>query len=141
MLHTHQYVEGGCEIYVGGDSNVYTFELSGGDTVAMSARIALTADFKASKASPPSPRARRYEIPVKQLSDGQPRRRPLRLLTGPGDYKLVAKYTLSDKDGGRGTELKSEPVKITVTEKSSENPKASRNVLASRDAFVLPPSG
>jgi hypothetical protein len=34
--------------------------------------------------------------------------------TGPGEYKLSAKYQLADKNGGKAAELKSEAVKITV---------------------------
>ena len=58
-----------------------------------------------------------YEIPVKQLSDGLRGAARNVYWTGPGEYKLTAKYTLADKQGNKGEELKSEPVKITVTEK------------------------
>lgn len=103
-------------IYVGGDSNVYTFELSGGDSVALNSGLAFTADFKLPKAVKLEP-GKSFDIPVKQLSDGSRGAARFVYWTGPGDYKLTAKYTLATADGGRGAELKSEPVKIAVTEK------------------------
>ena len=104
-------------IYVGGDPNVYTFELTGGDgVVTLNSGLAFTADFRLPKAVTLAP-GKAHEIPVKQLSDGLRGMSRYVYWTGPGEYKLSAKYTLSDKDGGRGKELKSEPVKITVTEK------------------------
>ncbi len=103
-------------IYVGGDSNVYTFELSGGDSLTMNSGLAFTADFKLPKAVTLAA-GKSYEIPVKQLSDGSRGAARYVYWTGTGDYKLSAKYTLASQDGGKGTELKSEPVKITVTEK------------------------
>lgn len=104
-------------IFVGGDSNVYTFELTGGDgTATLGSGLAFTADFKLPKAVTLAP-GKSHEIPVKQLADGSRGAARYVYWTGPGEYKLSAKYTLSDANGGRGTELKSEPVKITVTEK------------------------
>lgn len=104
-------------IYVGGDPNIYTFDLTGGTgAVTMNSGLAFTADFKLPKAVTLAA-GKSYEIPVKQLSDGSRGAARYVYWTGPGEYKLVAKYTLADKDGGRGTVLKSEPVKITVTEK------------------------
>ena len=58
-----------------------------------------------------------HEIPVKLLADGRRGIARLVFWTGPGEYKLSAKYTLSDAKGGKGTELTSEPVKITITDK------------------------
>jgi hypothetical protein len=104
-------------IYVGGDANQYTFELTGGDgSVALGSALAFTADFKLPKAMTLAP-GKAHEIPVKQLSDGLRGMARNVYWTGPGEYKLSAKYTLADKDGQKGAELKSEPVKITVTEK------------------------
>ncbi|MCI0702006.1 MAG: hypothetical protein L0241_13065 [Planctomycetia bacterium] len=104
-------------IYVGGDPNIYTFELTGGaGTVTMNSGLAFTADFRLPKAVTLAP-GKSYEIPVKQLSDGGRGASRYVFWTGPGDYKLAAKYTLSDKNGGKGAVLESEPVKITVTEK------------------------
>src|SRR5262249_7869670 len=104
-------------IYVGGDANIYTFELTGGaGTVNLGSALAFTADFKLPK--PVTLAAgKSYEIPLKQLSDGSRGAARYVYWTGPGDYKLSVTYTLSDKDGGKTTTLKSEPVKITVTEK------------------------
>lgn len=104
-------------IYVGGDPNIYTFELTGGaGTAALGSALAFTADFKIPKAVTLAA-GKTHEIPVKQLSDGSRGMSRNVYWTGPGDYKLSATYTLSNKDGGKGAELKSEPVKITVTEK------------------------
>ncbi len=101
-------------IYVGGDPNVYTFELTGGDgTVALNSGLAFTADFKLPK-SVTLAAGKSYDIPVKQLSDGSRGASRYVYWTGPGEYKLAATYTLSDKDGGKTTTLKSEPIKITV---------------------------
>ncbi len=101
-------------IYVGGDPNIYTFELTGGaGSVTMNSNLAFTADFRLPKAVTLAP-GKSHEIPVKQLSDGSRGASRYVYWTGPGEYKLSAKYTLADKDGGKGTELKSEPVKITV---------------------------
>lgn len=104
-------------VYVGGDTNQYTFELTGGDgTVALGSALAFTADFRLPKAVKIAA-GKTHEIPVKQLSDGMRGASRNVYWTGPGDYKLSAKYTLATEDGGKGTELTSEPVKITVAEK------------------------
>ncbi|VTR96511.1 unnamed protein product [Gemmata massiliana] len=101
-------------IYVGGDSNVFTFDLAGGPgTVAMNSGLAFTADFRLPNAVTLAA-GKSHEIPVKQLSDGSRGSSRFVYWTGPGEYKLSAKYQLSDKDGGKGAELTSEPVKITV---------------------------
>jgi hypothetical protein len=84
--------------------------------VAMNSGLAFTADFRLPKAVTLAP-GKSHEIPVKLLADGSRGMSRYVYWTGPGEYKLAAKYTLSDKDGGKGAELKSEPVKITVTEK------------------------
>lgn len=104
-------------IYVGGDANVYIFELTGGaGVVALSSELATTAEFRPSKPVTLAP-GKTHEIAVKQLSDGNRGISRYVYWTGPGEYKLSAKYTLSTRNGGTGAELKSEPVKITVTEK------------------------
>jgi hypothetical protein len=104
-------------IYVGGDSNVYTFELTGGaGVVALNNPVPFTADFKLPQAVTLAP-GKAHEIPVKTFADGKRGLSRLVFWTGPGEYKLSVKYTLADKNGGKGAELKSEPVKITVTEK------------------------
>lgn len=101
-------------IYVGGDPNVYTFDLTGGaGTVTMNSGLAFTADFRLPKAVTLAA-GKSHEIPVKQLSDGSRGASRYVFWTGPGDYKLSASYTLADKEGGKGAVLKSEPVKITV---------------------------
>ena len=104
-------------IYVGGDPNVWTFELTGGDgVVALDSALAFTADFRMPKAVALAP-GKSHEIPVKRLADGARGAARNLYWAGPGDYKLVAKYTLSDDKGGKGPVLSSEPVKITVTGK------------------------
>jgi hypothetical protein len=109
--------KGDVTIYVGGDTNVFTFDLSGGaGVVTMNSGLAFTTDFRLPKAVTLAP-GKSYEIPVKQLSDGSRGMSRFVYWTGPGEYKLSATYTLADQDGGKGAVLKSEPVKITVTEK------------------------
>ena len=104
-------------VYVGGDTNRYTFELTGGDgSVALNSGLAMTREFRLPKAVKIAA-GKTHEIPVKQLSDGMRGAARNVYWTGPGDYKLAAKYTLATEDGGKGTELTSEPVKITVAEK------------------------
>ena len=104
-------------IYVGGNPNIYTFELTGGaGVVTMRNPIAFPAIFILPKAVTLAP-GKSHEIPVKTLADGRRGLARLIFWTGPGEYKLVAKYTLSDEKGGKGLELISEPTKITVTDK------------------------
>jgi hypothetical protein len=104
-------------IYVGGDPNVYTFELTGGaGSVSMNSTGVFTTEFRLPKAVNLAA-GKSYDIPVKSLSDGNRGIARLLFWTGPGEYKLSAKYALSDKDGGKAADLTSEPVKITVTEK------------------------
>lgn len=105
-------------VYVGGDTNVYTFELTGGDgAVAMNNPVAFTADFRLPKAVTIEA-GKAHEIPVKALADGNRGFSRLVFWTGPGEYKLAAKYTLAkNADGEKGDELASEPVKIVVAEK------------------------
>jgi hypothetical protein len=104
-------------VYVGGDSNVYTFELTGGTgVVTMNSGLAFTREFRIPKAVALAP-GKSHDIPVKRLSDGNRGASRYVYWTGPGEYKLGATYTLATADGGKGATLKSEPVKITVTEK------------------------
>ncbi|MBY0459778.1 MAG: hypothetical protein K2V38_20860 [Gemmataceae bacterium] len=101
-------------IHVGGDSNVWTFELTGEAGVAALPNFApMTLEFRIPKAVTLAP-GKSHEIPVKSLADGTRGVGRFVYWTGPGEYKLSAKYQLSDKDGGKAAELKSEPVKITV---------------------------
>ncbi len=101
-------------VYVGGDTNIYTFDLSGGaGVIAMKGATAFTAEFRLPKAVKLAP-TKSHDIEVKQLSDGVRGVARLVFWTGPGEYTLVVKYTLADKDGGKGAALISEPVKITV---------------------------
>jgi hypothetical protein len=105
-------------VYVGGDTNVYTFELVGGaGAVAMNNPVAFTADFRLPKAVTIEP-GKTHEIPVKVFADGSRGFSRLVFWTGPGEYKLTAKYRLAkNADGEQGAELKSEPAKIVVAEK------------------------
>jgi hypothetical protein len=104
-------------VHVGGDPNVYTFELTGGaGEVAMGSGLAFTREFRLPKAVTLAP-GKSYDIPVNQLSDGLRGRARYVYWTGPGEYKLSATYTLADPNGGKGARLRSEPVTITVTEK------------------------
>jgi hypothetical protein len=105
-------------VFVGGDTNVYTFEVTGGaGAVAMNNPVAFTADFRLPKAVTIQA-GKTHEIPVKVLADGSRGFSRLVFFGGPGEYKLAAKYRLAkDANGEQGPELKSEPVKIVVAEK------------------------
>jgi hypothetical protein len=105
-------------VFLGGDTNVYTFELTGGTgAVAMNNPVAFTADFRLPKAVTIAA-GKTHEIPVKGFADGNRGFSRLVFWTGPGEYKLTAKYRLAkNADGEQGEELKSEPAKIVVAEK------------------------
>lgn len=104
-------------VYVGGDTNIYKFELTGGaGVVNVNNPVAFTADFRLPKAVTIEA-GKSYEIPVKGFADGQRGISRLVYWTGPGEYKLTATYILANKDGGKGAELKSEATKIVVAEK------------------------
>jgi hypothetical protein len=104
-------------VYVGGDVNEYTFELTGGaGTVSLNNPGPFSTDLKLPKAVALAS-GERFEIPVTRLSDGLRGVGRALLWTGPGEYALNAKYTLADKDGGKDAELTSAPVKLTVTNK------------------------
>lgn len=102
-------------IYVGGDTNQFTFELTGGaGAVELPNPVAFTADFKLPKAVTLAP-GKAHEIPVKVLADGMRGLSRLVFWTGPGEYKLTAKYRLAkNADGEKGDELTGAPVTITV---------------------------
>lgn len=102
-------------IYIGGDTNQFTFELTGGaGVVAMANPVAFTADFKLPKAVTLAP-GKSHEIPVKAFADGMRGFSRLVFWTGPGEYKLTAKYQLAkNQDGEKGDELKSAATTITV---------------------------
>lgn len=104
-------------VYVGGDTNVHKFELTGGaGVVTVNNPVAFTADFRLPKAVTIEP-GKTHEIPVKQFADGPRGISRLVYWTGPGEYKLTATYVLATQDGGKAAELKSEPIKIVVSEK------------------------
>lgn len=101
-------------IYVGGDANVWTFELTGGDgTAALGSGLAMTLEFRLPKEVKLAP-GKSHEIPVKVLADGARGSGRYVYWTGPGEYKLSAKYAVGLTAEGQPVELKSEPVKITV---------------------------
>lgn len=110
--------KGDVTVYIGGDTNVYTFELTGGaGAVAMGNPVAFTADFRLPKAVTIAA-GKTHEIPVKVFADGNRGLSRLVFWTGPGEYKLTAKYRLAkNQDGEPGDEIKSEPAKIVVVEK------------------------
>jgi len=107
----------GVTLFMGGDSNEYVFELTGGDgTVTMNNPIPFTTEFRSPKAVTIEA-GKTHEIPVKQLIDGNRGLARLVFWTGPGDYQLVAKYRLTDKNGLNEKVLTSEAIKIVVGEK------------------------
>lgn len=102
-------------IYIGGDTNQFTFELTGGaGVVALANPVAFTADFKLPKALTLAA-GKSHEFPVKAFADGMRGFSRLVFWTGPGEYKLTAKYQLAkNQDGEKGDELKSAATTITV---------------------------
>ena len=103
-------------IHVGGDPNVYVFEVKGPGVVTMRNPIAFTADFRLPRAVTLAP-GKSFDIPVRQLMDGMRGASRLLFFTEPGEYTLTAAYQLSDARGGKGQLLKSEPLKLKVVEK------------------------
>ena len=106
------------KVFVGGDTNVFTLELTGGaGVVTMPNPVAFTEEFRLPKAVTIEP-GKTHEIPVKLLADGHRGLSRLVYWTGPGEYKLTAKYVLAaDANGAKGPEVTSEPAKIVVAEK------------------------
>ncbi|MBA4066435.1 MAG: hypothetical protein C0501_22525 [Isosphaera sp.] len=105
-------------LFVGGDPNVFTLELAGGaGVVTMPNPVAFTEEFRAPRAVALEPGGT-YEVPVKVLADGHRGLSRLVFWTGPGEYKLTAKYVLAaDANGAKGPEVTSGPAKIVVAEK------------------------
>ena len=105
-------------VYLGGDSTAYTFELTGGaGVVALANPGPFTTELRLPKAVTIEP-GKVHEIPVTTLADGNRGISRFLFWTGPGEYQLVAKHTLTDREGSAQTgELKSEPIKIAVVEK------------------------
>ncbi len=104
-------------IYLGGTPNTWTFDMTGGTGVVnLRNPVAFPAIFRLPTAVTIEP-GKSHEIPVASLGDGRGGIARLVFWTGPGEYKLVAKYQLADAKGGKTEELKSEPVTIKVTEK------------------------
>jgi hypothetical protein len=104
-------------VYMGGDANAYTFELTGGaGVVGLKNPAPMTLELRLPKAVTIEP-GKVHEIPVAMLADGNRGISRFLFWTGPGEYQLVAKYTLSNQAGSETTELKSAPIKIMVAEK------------------------
>jgi hypothetical protein len=105
-------------VYLGGDATEYTFELTGGaGVVALKNPGPFTLELRAPKTVTIEP-GKVHEVPVKMLADGNRGISRFLFWTGPGEYQLVAKHTLTDREGHRVTgELRSEPIKIAVAEK------------------------
>jgi hypothetical protein len=103
-------------IYVEGDANVFTLELKGKGVVDVRPQLAFTADFRSPKAIKLDA-GKIYEIPVKALSDGFRGASRWLYWTEPGEYTIGATYQLATIDGGKGTLLKAEPIKVKVEEK------------------------
>lgn len=106
-------------IFVGGDPNIYVFDLKGPAVYAVSPRIAMTLEFRIPMEKKLEG-GQTYEIPVKLLADGGRGISRWLYWLDHGDYTLAASYRLSDKEGGQGAVLKSEPVKIQVVKPKKE---------------------
>ncbi len=100
-------------IYLGGDPNVYTFELKGPEVVALPNIVPMTLEFRTPK-EVTLKAGSSYEILVTKLSDGMRGVTRHVYWAAPGEYTLSVSYQLSDRDGQKTRLLKSEPIKITV---------------------------
>lgn len=101
---------------VEGDSNVVTLDVKGPSVIDIKPQLAFTADFRIGKTIKLEP-GKTYEIPVKALSDGFRGASRWIYWTEPGEYTIGATYQLGTADGGKGTLLKAEPIKVKVEEK------------------------
>lgn len=103
-------------IYVGGDSNLWTFDLKGPATFQVRPLLAFTQEFRIPKGVALEP-GKSYEIPIKQLADGHRGASRYLYWLDAGEYTLGATYQLSGAEGGKGPMLKAEPIKLKVEEK------------------------
>lgn len=106
-------------IYVGGDPNVYVFDLKGPAVFSVNPRLAMTLEFRIPMEKKLDA-GQTYEIPVKLLADGARGVSRWLYWMEYGAYTIGAAYQLSDKDGGKGQVLKAEPVKITIVQPKKE---------------------
>ena len=101
-------------VLLGGDPNVYTFEVKGPGVVKLPNLIAMTLEFRIPQAVTLGP-GKSHEIPVRQLMDGMRGVSRAIFWTEPGEYTVTATYQLSgDQDGNKGALLKSKPVAVKV---------------------------
>ena len=108
--------KGAVTIYVEGDVNVATFDLTGPGVAALATHNSFTADYRLPKEVTLEP-GKAFEIPVKALADGFRGAGRYVYYTELGEYELKASYRLGGADGGKGPVLTSESVKFKVTAK------------------------
>lgn len=101
-------------VLLGGDPNVWTFEVKGPGVVALPNLVAMTLEFRVPQAVTLGP-DKSHEIPVRQLMDGMRGISRAIWWAEPGEYTVTATYQLSsDPDGNKGPLLKSKPVTVKV---------------------------
>lgn len=101
------------EIFVNGDPNLLTLNLTGPGVVSLSPPIAMTREFRLPKLVKIEA-GKSYEMPVSKLSDGMRGVSRLHYFTAPGEYELKATYQLTDSNGQKSELLQSNSVKFTV---------------------------
>jgi hypothetical protein len=104
-------------VYVNGTANTHTFDLTGGAGVVTLKNTAAMPQFIRLPTAVTIEPGKSHEMPITTLADGRRGNARLIYWTGPGEYTLVAKYTLVDQKGIKQSELESEPITISVTAK------------------------
>ncbi len=104
-------------VYVNGTANIYTLDLTGGGGVVCLENTVIMPNYIRQPTAVSIEPGKSHEIPIGSLADGRRENARLIYWTGPGEYKLAAKFILLDQKGGKLGELKSEPIKINVVEK------------------------
>jgi hypothetical protein len=103
-------------INVEGDNNVVTLEVKGPGVIDLRPLVGFTADFRLPKAIKLEA-GKTHEIAIRALSDGFRGASRWIYWTEPGEYTIGATYQLATIQGGKGTLLKAEPIKVKVEEK------------------------
>lgn len=101
------------DIFVQGDSNLMTLEVTGPGVIAISPPRPMTLEFRLPK-QVTIEAGKTFEIPVKQLSDGMRGISRSIYFTTPGDFEIKASYQLCDADGQKSGLLKSAAVKFSI---------------------------
>ena len=102
------------EIGVLGDVNTLALELDGPGVITLAPPKATTLELRLPKMVKIAP-GKTHAMLIGQLSDGFRANSRDLYFTAPGEYTLKATYQLADAAGNKGTILKTEGVKFTVS--------------------------